>query len=71
MVPLSFDSLSLPAYCVAHDCQFMFIQTKYRKVASRSTCTIQKIKSLGVLQFEFYVVKGGATNQDMSLTETC
>ena len=33
--------------------------------------TIQKIKSLGVLQFEFYVVKGGATNQDMSLTETC
>ena len=24
--------------------------------------TIQKIKSLGVLQFEFYVVKGGATN---------
>ena len=33
--------------------------------------TIQKIKSLGVLQFEFYVVKGGATNRDMSLTETC
>ena len=27
--------------------------------------------SLGVLQFEFYVVKGGATNQDMALTETC
>jgi hypothetical protein len=24
-----------------------------------------------VLQFEFYVVKGGATNRDMSLTETC
>ena len=33
--------------------------------------TIQEIKSLGVLQFEFYVVKGGATNRDMSLTETC
>ena len=33
--------------------------------------TIQKIKYLGVLQFEFYVVKGGATNRDMSLTETC
>ena len=33
--------------------------------------TIQKIKSFGVLQFKFYVVKGGATNQDMSLTETC
>ena len=33
--------------------------------------TIQKIKSLGVLQFEFYVVKWGATNRDMSLTETC
>ena len=33
--------------------------------------TIQKIKSLGVLQFEFYVVKGGATNRDMSLTKTC
>ena len=33
--------------------------------------TIQKIKSLEVLQFEFYVVKGGATNRDMSLTETC
>ena len=32
---------------------------------------IQKIKSLGVLQFKFYVVKGGATNRDMSLTETC
>ena len=31
--------------------------------------TIQKIKSL--LQFEFYVVKGGATNRDMSLTEAC
>jgi hypothetical protein len=26
---------------------------------------------LGVLQFEFYVVKGGATNRDMSLTKTC
>jgi hypothetical protein len=24
-----------------------------------------------VLQFEFYVVKGGATNRDMSITETC
>jgi hypothetical protein len=24
-----------------------------------------------VLQFEFYVVKGGATSRDMSLTETC
>jgi hypothetical protein len=24
-----------------------------------------------VLQFEFYVVKGGATNRDMSLTEMC
>ena len=23
-----------------------------------------------MLQFEFYVVKGGATNRDMSLTET-
>ena len=33
--------------------------------------TIQKIKSLGVLQFKFYVVKGGATNRDMSLTEMC
>ena len=33
--------------------------------------TIQKIKSLWVLQFEFYVVKGGATNRDMSLTEMC
>ena len=32
---------------------------------------IQKIKSMGVLQFEFYVVKGGATNRDMSLIETC
>ena len=29
------------------------------------------MKSLGVLQFEFYVVKGGATNRDMSLTKTC
>ena len=54
----------------------------YRIVASTNTCyysenqvfggvTIQKIKSLEVLQFEFYVVKGGATNRDMSLTETC
>ena len=43
----------------------------YRIVASTTCVTIQKIKSLGVLQFEFYVVKGGATNRDMSLTETC
>ena len=33
--------------------------------------TIQKIKSSGGLQFEFYVVKGGPTNRDMSLTEMC
>ena len=46
---------------------------KTNTVQSRAVTrvTIQKIKSLGVLQFKFYVVKGGATNRDMSLTETC
>ena len=43
----------------------------YRIVASTTCVTIQKIKSLGVLQFEFYVVKEGATNRDMSLIEMC
>ena len=32
--------------------------------------TIQKIKTLGVLQFEFYVVKGGATNRDVLVLAT-
>ncbi len=41
------------------------------KLRAETRVTIQKIKSLGVLQFEFYVAKGGATNRDMSLTETC
>ena len=31
---------------------------------------ISKIKSLGVLQFDFYVVKGGATNRDVLVLAT-
>ena len=53
-----------------HPCSFLgFLNTVKSRVEARFT--IQKIKSLGVLQFEFYVVKGGVTNRDMSLTETC
>ena len=43
----------------------------YRIVASTNTCYYSENQVFGVLQFEFYVVKGGATNRDMSLTETC
>ena len=52
-------------------CNIKSHTTMYRKVEALMRVTIQKIKSLGVLQFKFYVVKGGATNRDMSLTETC
>ena len=43
----------------------------YRIVASTNTRYYSENQVFGVLQFEFYVVKGGATNRDMSLTETC
>ena len=43
----------------------------YRIFASTNTCYYSENQVFGVLQFEFYVVKGGATNRDMSLTETC
>ena len=46
-------------------------ENEYCIVASTNTCyTIQKIKSLGLLQFEFYVVKGGATNRDVLVLAT-
>ena len=59
--------------CGLYSSFILFCSVATYTVQSRALTrvTIQKIKSLGVLQFEFYVVKGGATNRDMSLTETC
>ena len=51
--------------------QMNYIKMNTVKSRAETRVNIQKIKSLGVLQFEFYVVKGGVTNRDMSLTETC
>ena len=43
----------------------------YRILTSTNTCHYSENQVLGVSQFKFYVVKGGATNRDMLLIETC
>ena len=76
LIPIYLASLIVEAFCsfgtpnsrTRNRCSLV-TTTVQSRVLTR--VTIQKIKSLGVLQFEFYVVKWGATNRDMSLTETC
>ena len=48
----------------------VFSGSIYRIVASTNMCYYSENQVLGVLQFKFYVVKGGATNGDVLVLAT-